>query len=103
MNTLFETRQITELNGKLHKVFEHNGKKFCIDIYGMGGNFIGTNLNCCLKVMIDDGTFKVIEDNQSLGFSFNNDKLMYGRDVPTKEILINEYEKKFMDYVAVVY
>lgn len=103
MTTLIESREITEANGKLYEVIEHNGRKFSINIYGMNGNFCGFNSNCCLKVMTNDGVFANVVDNITLNIPFHNDTLYYGRNIAEKKKEISNLEKSFKFFIEKVY
>lgn len=103
MTTLFENREITEKNGKLYEVVEHNERKFAIKIYGMDGNCCGFNSNCCLQVMTNDGVFTNIVDNALVGVPFHNDTLYYGRNILEKRKEIDTLESAFKNFIKKVY
>lgn len=93
----------TQENLTHYEVVEHNGKKFLIYVEGSNGDCLGFNRKCCLSIMIENGTWERIVDNEELGFLHRNQDLYYGNDNIYKNSIVKEIVKHFKDYIKAVY
>lgn len=92
--------QVNDLSSKHYiQVFRYNGKKFRIRIDHENGKPCGFNYKCCVAIMLPDGTFSNLVDNNDLQVTWENQYYLRICEKSNNE----RAEKAFKDYVEKVY
>ena len=82
--------------------FQFNDKKFKINVTHCNGDCLGFNYKCCLSIMIENGTFSYLEDNNTIGTRLYAN-LYYLNDVAKIETVNKGVVKAFKDFVKKIY
>lgn len=92
--------QVGDLSAKNYmQVFRYNGKKFRIRIEHTNGKPLGFNYKCCVGIMLPDGTFSNLVDNQDLNISWENQYYIQHIEKRNNE----KAENAFKEYIEKVY
>lgn len=92
--------QVNDLSKKNYlQIFKYNGKKFRIKILHENGTPCGFNCKCCLSIMLPDGTFSNLVDNNDLQVKWESQYFLNIIEKTNNE----RVEKAFKDYVEKVY
>lgn len=84
------------------RIFEYHDRKFKIKIRHRNGDPIGFNDNCCLMIMVDDGTFKNVTDSRETECGYRNEYVCDENDYCIKEVN-DKAIKAFYKYIESVY
>lgn len=92
--------QVNDLSHKNYmQIFKFNGRKFRIQIEHSSGMACGFNHECCLAIMLPDGTFSNLVDNHDLGINWENQYMLVHIQAQNNSMA----ETAFKNYVEKVY